>query len=696
MKTLHIKHIIGGLLFVGSVALLSACSGTDDIVDTTAGVSGLKVSLAIGDASLVQTASRAETPSDASLNEDKIANLNLFFYNTDGALAQHYYLTDGLGSGLTKLLSSGSQWTAALKPGSTYNVYAVANYNADLSGKTLTEVQALTQTDANIYKQYDASTNSSKTFLMDGSVLSWTVPTGNDDVTIPLTLKRAADKIVFKISLDGTTLNATDAAWSWKLVNYSTNTSVLSEQTVADKGVATTAEQTLTPSGNSASLTTYTFDNSWTGNAISGQTMIEVNIPCKYTDANGKTTDYSINKYRLPVTTLSSTGRNNIYQITAKLDKLGNTNTDQNYSLSYAVKTWVTYNINIDDSNAKYLIVSPETVILKNEANYKDIKYYSSSKVNITNIKAYYYDPLQKAVEVKPSDYNITATLDNPTQPSGTVTFHSDIPNNLGPRYIELTFINTDGISRKVLIKQYPLEYITAIAGSFSYKDDGTNDLGTAPHKLSTYNPLKEKYEYGDYKDTGWYHEYYYSDDMFDSKYFNTYIYYSGSNRWSGGQDNNNMYVVRITSTSDKYKIDKPLITNGVTDGSANNNDVVSPAFMLASQLGTVQAKSWSKASDHCKRYVEVASDGTRYADWRLPTLAELEIIAKYQDSENNDVMDIVLAGDYYWSAYNEGSIYGCYGTGKRGGKTGRFTNRTTAYIRCIRDLTPAELANDK
>lgn len=110
------------------------------------------------------------------------------------------------------------------------------------------------------------------------------------------------------------------------------------------------------------------------------------------------------------------------------------------------------------------------------------------------------------------------------------------------------------------------------------------------------------------------------------------------------------MYHVTITATSDEYTLGRPRITDGKTDPGEDNAVVVSPSFMLASQLGAVMAAdNVNMAAEHCERYVEVARDGTVYDDWRLPTRAEIEIIYKYQN--DSDVMDEVLAGDRYWSA---------------------------------------------
>ena len=77
--------------------------------------------------------------------------------------------------------------------------------------------------------------------------------------------------------------------------------------------------------------------------------------------------------------------------------------------------------------------------------------------------------------------------------------------------------------------------------------------------------------------------------------------------------------------------------------------------------------------------------------DWRLPTFAELKIIAQYQN-EQPQVMDEVLSGNRYWSADTRkylttaNAIDETYTDPDQGG------NNTECYIRCIRDVTPADL----
>ena len=104
---------------------------------------------------------------------------------------------------------------------------------------------------------------------------------------------------------------------------------------------------------------------------------------------------------------------------------------------------------------------------------------------------------------------------------------------------------------------------------------------------------------------------------------------------------------------------------------------------MLASQLGTVYAftgkNDGKNASEHCDKYIEVNTDGTKYTNWRLPTASEIGVITNYQYNKNQKVIDVVLAGGSYW-ALNGKEV-----------KTNNG-NSSTGYVRCVRDLSLEEV----
>lgn len=280
---------------------------------------------------------------------------------------------------------------------------------------------------------------------------------------------------------------------------------------------------------------------------------------------------------------------------------------------------------------------------------------------------------------------------------NGKLDVYSTLPENNTIRYIDFDVTNADGITRKVTVAQYPLTYITNIEGYYSYRDDfvstasdGTSGVttwellaGKQINKGSQYTNAQVPYDEND----AWICGCSWNSDrktwsygktttgFFASKVVKTYNASTGLSdieyaRWteyrsetssrrrytyntstsSVDLNNHRMYHVVITASSGEYTLGVPRITDGKTDPGSDNAQLVSPSFMLASQLGAVMAiQDLEGAAVHCERYVEVAKDGTVYDDWRLPTQAEIMIIYKYQN--DSDAMDEVLAGNRYWSA---------------------------------------------
>ena len=187
-----------------------------------------------------------------------------------------------------------------------------------------------------------------------------------------------------------------------------------------------------------------------------------------------------------------------------------------------------------------------------------------------------------------------------------------------------------------------------------------------------------------------------YTDSRFDAHVFlNGTVHYIGSTNNNNAYDNrsvgnsytnNHMYVVQISSTSDDYVLGRPYVN---ASNHQSQDEVVSPAFMIASQLGIVST-GWDSASaaEHCSRYLEVATDGTRYSRWRLPTKDEIEIINEYQRGvfgnitipQNDRIMDYVLKGQNYFNL--------------SGGTTAikNYTGNTGNFLRCVRDLSAEEV----
>ena len=405
--------------------------------------------------------------------------------------------------------------------------------------------------------------------------------------------------------------------------------------------------------------------------------------------------------------------------------------------VSFEVAYWTPTEINVGDGDdPEYLMLNEYHVEIRNVDGYDGIHFYSSSP--IVNVEVVGFDNQAAADEAGvdfqyPGDKTLEGSgwyetktdripgafyvnKDNMRKPVSGVTVSyehdvtdgwihlvSDNPENVTKRYITLKVTNEDGQSKYVVVEQYPLEYIQPIAGYYSYRDD------FLPSNSATPNDVPCGYEMTFYTNS-YNNPTKVSTTGFESKVFTdrmrTYSFSSTRNgsqyKWTASAsrsgyslNNNMMYFVTITKTSDSYKIAHPVMVfdedmkQMVAVSSSENDMLVSPAFMLASQLGAVTANSfnWTTAQEHCAYYVETYKDKegkTHFLDdWRLPTSKELEVIVKYQ-LEATEVMDQVVAGDYYYISYQYGGSY----------RNGKGPGAGTAYgtgVRCIRDVKPTD-----
>lgn len=464
-------------------------------------------------------------------------------------------------------------------------------------------------------------------------------------------------------------------------------------------------------------VTAYAYAHVWdNASTLEKEVRLIVNIPMNYLPDNATEWKFLDNSYyQIPVSTKKELNRNTCYEVNVTVDAPGGSNPSKPVLLkdiSYSVRDWDEERINVggDTDRPAYLTLNEYEMEMHNMADDNTtLEFASSSEVTATIDRVYYIDKFGQEKELTQitngsadewgenigSDYRpnwknrciIKITPDENI--TGKIQVHGDVPGNNAVRYIIFTVENEEGIKREVKVAQYPLEYITNIQGWYSYRSDfgGTtweNYRDPSQKRVSAYN-------YDSRNDTWSYSATRYGNDyIFTSKVAEeietgsnrgkssiSYYYY---NRWQTSLSTNEiwnagnarMYHVQITASSGDYTLGQPRITNGKTDPGEDNAELVSPSFMIASQLGAVFSISDEEmAASHCREYVEVAQDGTVYDDWRLPTRAELEIIMEFQYKENA-AMDEVLAGTSYWSA--SGLVYNNKGSG------------TAKTIRCIRD----------
>lgn len=690
MKTLNIyKNTTLALMALTMGLSLVGCAEDSELIYQ--GAQQLSVKPLILD----NKVSRATTASDAKLNEDKLYNFNIKMFGEYNECKVDKTFTTGLQSGKEEVIAQ-NNWKMEndLQEGNTYSVKSVAN--ATGSGDV--------QTDVDIWKPYDATSNSNKMFLMS-SEQNYQV-TKEPTQTIPVNLARAAAKIALTIHVDVEGYTAGQA--KWQLKNYNAKTTIFGSNTESE---LKDGEMVETQGGSGEyTVTTYSYATHWDDDTKAPAIYLQVPLT-----ADGNT---EINHYKIPVRAPKATGedakklnRNTIYTIDAKINNKGGSS-EIDYvtagKVVYDVLPWSDGGTTDIDANTSYLMVYPQSLIMKNIAkDNTSISYKSSTELEITIDEVYYYnkngkktiinegytekDDKGKDVQLYPK---VTLSTDENGKYQGKINIESAVPINLTAKYIVFSVKTKDGKdSKQVIVKQYPLKYVQNIAGWYSTKDnwvDWESDRNVR-------GPFKERQDTKKYKDSWMTSRVYgtfdgstgiwdiYDDEsykrvgggMFNPKY--EYTYQAKVHNCETEQDNNHMYVIQITKSDGTYKIARPRFNNLKSD-----DHTVSPAFMLASQLGVVSAfDTFKDAANHCEKYVEVSKNKKRYDDWRLPTQEEINSIVEFQnDKKAANTMDRVLKGYYYWTANG----------GKSNKVPGSNINNSPGAVRCIRDLSPTEV----
>lgn len=703
MKTLNIyKNTTLALMALTMGLSLVGCAEDSELIYQ--GAQQLSVKPLILD----NKVSRATTASDASLNEDKLYNFNIKMFGEYNECKVDKTFTTGLQSGKEEVIAQ-NNWKVDndLQEGNTYSVKSVAN--ATGSGDV--------QTDEDIWKPYDATSNSNKMFLMS-SIQDYQV-TKEPTQTIPVNLARAAAKIALTIHVDVEGYTAGQA--KWQLKNYNAKTTIFGSNTETELKDGEMVEA----QGGSGeyTVTTYSYATQWTDDTNAPAIYLQVPLT-----ADGNT---EINYYKIPVRDPKATGedakklnRNTIYTIEANINNKGGSS-EIGYittgKVVYDVLPWSDGGTTDIDANTSYLMVTPKVVYMKNVDEDMSVTYKSSSPVKILSKKVYYIDnegnteeyfqgyvetvyetvtytttekvwvwdiwPIKghnedrevektekKEVQFKP--YPTKIELQNEKDGEnlgGKIVINSPIPKNRFSKYIVLTLKNAEGKEATVKYKQSPLIETQNFFGDYSSRSKS----GWAYRKPNGELVRNRLYTY-DYN--GGYEAKYYKNSDINSFYDDTSF---------DNLKNNRMYIIQVSSTKDsKYNIAHPNIDKST---GYTNDEVVSPAFMIASQLGAVRSANFdqSGAKTHCETYREVKKENGKqviYDGWRLPTKTEIQFIVDFQKEsyknnkgETKQPIKPVLEGANYYTLNNK-----TVATGVESGNE--------VFVRCVRDLTPAEV----
>lgn len=519
----------------------------------------------------------------------------------------------------------------------------------------------MTDTDI-VYYQGMTGYTGEKTFLMDGSatVEKSKFPAGNQPYELEVPVYRAAVKVEVTVNFsDDWAAKFSASDLEAQVANYATVTTAIKDGYLTDdqRGYTSTPNGSdpvdnftsnfvfargTNGAVNGSTIRFYAYVNRWDDSATN-ETMLLIDLPGTLTE-NGQS-QLEHNFYKIPI--ISNTEepvmeRNTFYQVVATVDMQGTEVIDEPVLLEdvhFATAEWKSSTIPVGDGDSpSYLILSEYHKDIRNADWFDDLEFYSSSPLTSvtiatsqeiatavqegditfdypgegTSVPGIYFvnkDNERQSVDADdPNDDDSrwdSDTQDDEVTPSfdrdeteGKIYLISTNPENVTKRYITLKVTNQDGLTKYVVVEQYPLEYIQPIAGYYSYRDDFLSSRSATPAATpcgyevifttrNSVNPTTVSLTSG-------------RTTVFQSKVYTTAMKtYSFTSQRSNGVytwtaqaarsnydlQNNMMYFVSITQNDGKYKIGHPLTELDQNTGqmvavsSEENDNLVSPNF---------------------------------------------------------------------------------------------------------------------
>ena len=656
------KQLIYKICLCSIFVLWAACSD-DESIWREEGNSTIK--LRFTDGIFSTYSSRAEV-NDTDM-ERAISHLDVFFFDASGSLP-------AIHERVFNLSTEGEDETGTVSLNVSLNdfkdrpnnfVYVIANAKNDLSSiNDLDDLNAAIQVDERIHVTgIPEISDAPQYFLMDGQATgsqNQSTPAGavyidsgsKDDVTLNVSLKRAAAKVVVTLNefvpsndYTGDVYRFLQSDDNYEKGYYFRNMPYKTKILGGQEGNAAypdwTSEDYLRmpdkandsafewlPEGKVV-VTAYVYSHKWRNvendNYYARGTSLVVNIPMwKDEDKDGVLDDgetvYKNSYYQIPIVNKNEGNtndaeddywqidRNTVYELTATIKDPGAEDSKHPLELNidYNTYEWNPKPINVAGDNVNYLEVNKEVLEMYNVADDATLTFTSSSPVTVTlSDKAYYYNKYGQKIEFNATDSVFAPDWNNGSL-LGSIEISSQIPKNLTARYFNLTVTNQNDLSKTIKVIQYPVICVSNQLGYYSYREDfgfhweSINPNNNARVSVGANNEngvYKEDDNDRNYYRTSGSSSYFFSSKVIQSNpdenaTSHASYFYSGNKR-RGNQcessANLRMYQMQIMATSDEYVVGKPrLNAKGYTDSSEENNRLVSPSFMIASRLGAV------------------------------------------------------------------------------------------------------------
>ena len=329
-------------------------------------------------------------------------------------------------------------------------------------------------------------------------------PETGDDVTIKVTLRRAAAKVQISIS------PSDDVKFTKELIALSNGYMVRNmpvRTTLSAEGGYPLNDAGANPYWKSSSisqspymemipvtdgagnivnykirLTLYCYSHTWQKEeAFERGTSVVMMLPLIYKGA-----EYVNNYYQISFSKKEGNGdesyhlikRNTYYDLRINLNAPGAEDfnePEEIKDITYFTAPWEKIDLDISGENTvKYLKVNKEKIYMYNISDDNTSLYFSSSSpvtVELVPNSAYYYNKYNQKTTLRNNQVDISASTEDGSV-SGNISVHSDVPTNNTIRYFQLKVTNEEGLTEIVDVEQYPLIYITNNLPWYSYRDD--------------------------------------------------------------------------------------------------------------------------------------------------------------------------------------------------------------------------------
>lgn len=616
-------------------------------------------------------------------NENAITKLDCFFYTSNSDDAQPKVALTGVDFKLTGNVAEISVSSAAINTlfssDATVYVYVVANASSISYVDGSMSVNEIKASEISAFFDSDAVQDS---FVMDGKE---SVSRTGLDLSATVELTRSAAKIDALINTSRT-ITAEGATWTPDLakstisfyngvnrgaVDGSVTLKASDYFNCLDRSLTIDDEKGLSYFKSVPVLPFYSYPRDWSDGATTDAYFI-LTIYWSKEGAESIPT-----YYQLTISEAKKLLRNNLYKAIINVNMLGSKVPEYPVTLdaSYIVLNvteWVTVGLTSEMVRYKYLVVDQNKYVLNNQDEIV-IPFYSSDECEIASVKVSYDKPVKsqnlpkeyKDVPFKDAEiYKDNGSLDNYSidNDSKTITLTHVLNNDMSETtldYVPYTFtiiLQHKGDAKyqeEITVIQYPAMYVIANT-NYYYANNGKIDGVTTNGKGAVF--VNGEQGTGQQNNN--------TPDGFGDVY--------GLYTSQGTNANPNMYTIVPTVLSDKYiigdpressysqafvegdssnwkeapdvdtgvkrKIKKPLRTNT----SAAYANMVAPRFRVASSY--IVTTGATKPAQRCASYQE---DGYPAGRWRVPTFAEVELVA-YMTSKGMIPKLFNYATDYH------------------------------------------------